>query len=226
MKITCKNLAIGYDNKVLHKDINFTIPQGAYVGVVGENGIGKSTLIKTLLGLLPPISGEIFIGDKTDKFLIGYLPQQTQIQRNFPASVFEVTISGCLNKVGFRPFYNKSEKSLAMNNLKKLGISALAQKSYSELSGGQQQRTLLARALCATKDILLLDEPTTGLDIYAQEEFYSIVKNLNAEGVTIIMITHNIKDVIYDIDYVLSLKESGVECISSTEYSQTEAILK
>ena len=222
MEVICKNLSIGYDNKPLHREINFMIPKGSYTCVVGDNGIGKSTLIKTLLGLLPPITGEIIIGNSNEKFPVGYLPQQTQVQRNFPASVFEVALSGCLKKAGLRPFYNKAEKQLARENLKRLGISNLQKKSYSELSGGQQQRVLLARALCATKEILLLDEPTSGLDISATTEFYNIVKELNSEGVTIIMITHSLHEVIDDADYVLCLDKCGVECMTKKNYQKGE----
>lgn len=220
MEIICRNLSIGYDNVALHKNINLTIPKGSYTCVIGENGIGKSTLIKTILGLLRPIAGEISIGDKLEKSSIGYLPQQTQVQRNFPASVFEVVLSGCLNKTKLRPFYNKSEKNLAKTNLERLGILELEKKSYSELSGGQQQRVLLARALCATKEIILLDEPTAGLDIASTNEFYNIVRELNESGITIIMITHNLPEVINDANYILCLNECCVECMTKKAYEK------
>ncbi len=187
MQVICKNLSVGYNNTPLHSNINFTIPEGAYVCVVGENGAGKSALIKTILGLLPPLEGSISIGNKKGAITVGYLPQQTNVQRDFPASVYEVVLSGCLNRVGLRPFYNKAEKTLAKEILEKLNISHLRKKSYSELSGGQQQRVLLARALCATNKILLLDEPTAGLDIDSTTEFYRLIKTLNDEGITIIM---------------------------------------
>ena len=224
MEIVCNDLSIGYTNKAIHTNINLTIPGGSYTCIIGENGIGKSTLIKTLLGLIPPISGSILIGEGNKKFPIGYLPQQTQVQRNFPASVFEVTISGCLKKTGLRPFYNKEERSLARENLVRLGIFELAKKSYSELSGGQQQRVLLARALCATKEILLLDEPTAGLDTASQSEFYRIVKELNKDGVTIIMITHNLPEVIEDTDYIVKIHQDKVECLTKEDYEKGEMI--
>ncbi len=220
MEIICKNLSVGYNNTPLHSNINFTIPSGAYVCVVGDNGAGKSTLIKTILGLLPPIEGEITMGEGLKAVDVGYLPQQTQVQRDFPASVYEVVISGCLNRTGFRPFYNKAEKKLANDMLKKLNIYDLKKRSYSELSGGQQQRVLLARALCATNKVLLLDEPTAGLDVATTAEFYKLINVLNKEGITVIMITHNLKDVIADAKYVLCLNNCGVNCMTVKAYEE------
>ncbi len=214
MEIICKNLSVGYNNNPIHSNINFTIKSGAYVCVVGENGAGKSTLMKTILGLLPPIDGDITMGKGLSSVDIGYLPQQTQVQKDFPASVLEVVISGCLNKMGFRPFYNKKEKKLANDMLEKLNILDLKKRSYSELSGGQQQRVLLARALCATNKVLLLDEPTAGLDVATTAEFYKMIKDLNNEGITIIMITHSLNDVIQDADSVLCLNNCGVNCMT------------
>ncbi len=220
MQIICKDLSVGYDNVPIQKNINFHINAGAYVCVVGENGVGKSTLIKTILGLLPPIEGSIEIGNGIKGYSVGYLPQQTNVQRDFPASVYEVVLSGCLNKVGMRPFYNKAEKNLAKKMLEKLNILELQKKSYSELSGGQQQRVLLARALCATDKILLLDEPTAGLDIGSTKEFYKLIKSLNKEGITIIMITHNLNEAISDADTVLCLNNCGVNCITANAYKE------
>ncbi len=220
MEIICKNLAIGYNNVPLQKDINLTIQKGSYVCVVGENGVGKSTLIKTFLNLLPPIAGSVTMGDNLSALDVGYLPQQTQVQKDFPASVFEVVLSGCLNKIGLRPFYNKQEKQLARQMLEKLNILHLQKRSYSELSGGQQQRVLLARALCATNKILLLDEPSAGLDVTATSELYKIIKLLNDEGITIIMITHNIDEAINDANYVIYLNNSGVKCVTAEAYQK------
>ncbi len=220
MEISCHNLSIGYGNMPLHEDISFHIPAGSYVCVVGENGAGKTTLIKTLLGLIPPIKGSITIGDGEKTYNIGYLPQQTQVQKDFPASVMEVVLSGCLNKMGMRPFYSKSEKVLAKKMLGKLGVAHIEKKSYSQLSGGQQQRVLLARALCATNDILLLDEPTAALDIGATAEFYEILRKLNAEGTTIIMITHNLPEAIDDADYILCINNCAVQCMTKSAYEE------
>ncbi len=222
MQIICQDLSIGYSNITLQEHINFSIPQGAYTCVIGENGVGKSTLIKTLLGLVPPLAGTITIGDHSKGTDIGYLPQQTQVQKDFPASVFEVTLSGCLNKIGFRPFYSKSEKQLAKDMLEKLGMLSYAKKSYSELSGGQQQRVLLARALCATNKILLLDEPTAGLDMATTTDFYQLTRELNQEGITIIMITHNLKDAIDDANYILCVENNDIHYLTKDEYQERE----
>ena len=193
MQLSCKNLAIGYDKNPIVRDISFEIASGDYIAIVGENGAGKSTLMKTLLGLLPPVAGEIVFGEGLKKNEIGYLPQQTVVQKDFPASVWEVVLSGCLSKTGLRPFYNKAEKQLALYNIEKMGLTALKARSYRELSGGQQQRVLLARALCATSKILLLDEPVSGLDPIVTEEMYALIERLNKDGTTIIMISHDIR---------------------------------
>ena len=220
MEIICENLAMGYNKTPLLKNINLTIAAGQYVCVVGENGAGKSTFMKTILGLLQPIEGRISMGGELSKVDIGYLPQQIQMQKDFPASVYEVVISGCLNKVGLRPFYNRAEHRLAKEMLDKLNIGHLKKKSYSELSGGQQQRVLLARALCATNKVLLLDEPTTGLDIATTHEFYKLIKGLNEEGITIIMITHNLNEVINDADCVLCINQCGANCMTAEAYEE------
>ncbi len=220
MEIICKNLSIGYNGVALHSDINFTIPCGSYVCIVGENGVGKSTLVKTILGLLAPVQGGIHMGEGICARDVGYLPQQTQAQRDFPASVYEVVLSGCLNKVGLRPFYNKSEKQLAKDMLKKLNILELHNTSYSELSGGQQQRVLLARALCATNKVLLLDEPTAGLDSNTTQDFYKLIKSLNNEGITIIMITHTLHDALADADHIICVDRCKVCCVPVGVYRE------
>lgn len=218
MQIVCENLAIGYDHAPLHKNINFSIKKGAYICVIGDNGVGKSTLIKTLLGLMPPLEGHISMQEGLRSIDIGYLPQQTQVQKDFPASVFEVVLSGCLNKVGLRPFYNKVEKNLAKQMLTRLGVLDLSKKSYSELSGGQQQRVLLARALCAAKKILLLDEPTAGLDNTTSAEFYNLIRQLHTEGTTIIMITHTVREPLRDADYFLLLDKKTIQFVTKKVY--------
>jgi zinc transport system ATP-binding protein len=161
-QLTCKNLTLGYDNRAIQEDLNFSIDAGDYLCIVGENGSGKSTLMKTLLHLQPPISGTIGLGDGLKKNEIGYLPQQTLVQRDFPASVREIVLSGCQSRCGLRPFYNKEEKRVAQKAMEKMMIQDLADHCYRELSGGQQQRVLLARALCAAQKILLLDELRSG----------------------------------------------------------------
>ena len=194
--ITCKDLELGYDGNVVTRDINFTVNKGDYLCIVGENGAGKSTLMKTLLHLLNKIGGSIEYGEGLKPYEIGYLPQQTVVQRDFPASVEEIVISGNLSKLGIRPFYNKEEKEAAKANMLKMQIWDLRKKCYRNLSGGQQQRVLLARALCATSKLLLLDEPVAGLDPKVTSDFYALVKELNNSGVTIIMVSHDITSAI------------------------------
>ena len=191
-QLTCQNLTIGYEGEMVVSGLSFTVDAGDYFCIVGENGSGKSTLMKTMLKLKTPMSGQIMTGDGIAPDEIGYMPQQTVVQRDFPASVREVVRSGCLNRCGLRPFYNKTEKRIAEENMEKLGIAAIAKHCYRELSSGQQQRTLLARALCAARKILLLDEPASGLDPKASGEMYDLIAQLNAGGTTIIMISHDI----------------------------------
>ncbi len=209
-QFVCENLAIGYDGNVVQSNINLEIDKADYLCIVGRNGAGKSTLIKTILGLIPPISGKMVLGDNLKSVDIGYLPQQTQIQKDFPASVWEVVLSGCINKHGMRCFYNREEKEKAIQLLEKIGILELKNKSYSKLSGGQQQRVLLVRALCATNKVLLLDEPMAGLDTESVKELYETVKKLNNEGTTIIMITHEIENALPYANFVLNMDENAV----------------
>lgn len=191
--LTVKDLSVGYDGEAVSSDINFVVNKGDYLCIVGDNGSGKTTLMKTLLGLNKPLKGEILTGDGLGKKEIGYLPQQTLVQKDFPASVKEIVLSGCQGRMGFRPFYNNEEKMLAAQNMERMGITQLADRCYRELSGGQQQRVLLARALCATQKILLLDEPVAGLDPNVTLEMYQLIEQLNKEGITIIMISHDIE---------------------------------
>lgn len=197
-QLKCDSVKLGYDGIAVAENINFVVNKGDYVCVLGENGAGKSTLMKTILGLIPAISGTLeFCGD-ISKNQIGYLPQQTLVQRDFPASVIEVVQSGCLNRCRFRPYYSREEKAIANNAMRQLGISNLSKRCYRELSGGQQQRVLLARALCATRKLLILDEPVTGLDPKAAQEMYDIIAKLNQnENTTIIMISHDLNAVQY-----------------------------
>ena len=209
MIFECKDVTLGYENKVVAKNLNFKIDQGDYLCVVGENGTGKSTLIKTLLGLIKPLNGEVIanVQGKNHKG-VGYLPQQTQAQKDFPASVWEVVLSGVLNNDHRCPFYNKKDKAEAEKNMEKLNILDLKNRCYRELSGGQQQRVLLARALCATDSVLILDEPVTGLDPAASMELYETIKDLNKkENVTIIMVSHDIKNALNYATHILHLEQ-------------------
>ena len=206
--IELKNLNIGYGHTVVCKDINLTIEQGQYICVVGENGSGKSTLLKTILGLNKAVSGKLVYSDENSHKGIGYLPQQTEIQRDFPATVMEVIMSGFLGKMGIRPFYNKAEKEKAAVIAKNLEIEGLLTKSFKELSGGQQQRVLLARALCATDNILVMDEPVNAMDNRSIKKFYQLIKKLNTEnGLTIIMVSHNLESVIDSATHIVYLKD-------------------
>ncbi len=191
--IKCSELMMGYVSPILNQALNFSVEEGDYLVIVGENGAGKSTLMKTMLHLIPALSGEITYGDGFSEKEIGYLPQQTVVQRDFPASVKEVVLSGCQGLIGRRPFYSVKEKKIAHDNLVRMGMEEYTDKSYRSLSGGQQQRVLLARALCATQKLLVLDEPVAGLDPGAMLELYEIINKLNKEGVAIIMISHDIQ---------------------------------
>lgn len=206
--IELKKVNIGYGHISVCKDINFVVEEGQYICVIGENGSGKSTLLKTILGLNKPISGKLIFNDDSGYKGIGYLPQQAEIKRDFPATVMEVIMSGFLGKMGFRPFYNKQEKDKANQIAKNLEIQELLNKSFKELSGGQQQRVLLARALCATDNILVMDEPVNALDNKSIKKFYQLIKKLNREnGLTIIMVSHNLENVIDSSTHIIYLKD-------------------
>jgi len=220
--IACSNASFAYDGKVVLDNLNFQVNQGDYLCIVGENGSGKTTLMNGILGLMRPKSGEIIFGDGLKSTQIGYLPQQNSAHKNFPASVYEVVISGRLNSRGLLPFYSKEDKLAAHNIMDKLGILPIRKKSFTELSGGQQQRTLLGRAMCATKKALLLDEPATGLDPLVTRELYSTVQTLSAEmGITIIMISHDVRAAVEYASHILHVKSKQVFFGTTEEYKQT-----
>ena len=205
-QIVCENLSLGYEGKIVTGGVNFEVNKGDYLCIVGENGTGKSTLMKALLRLKMPESGTITLGEGLTQKEIGYLPQQTPMQRDFPASVREIVMTGFLGNMGFRPFYSREEKAKAAKIMKKLGISELSGACYRDLSGGQQQRVLLARALCATEKMLLLDEPVAGLDPKVTAELYTLIRRLNREEkITIIMISHDMEMALEDASHVLHL---------------------
>lgn len=219
--LTASDVSLGYDNHVIVKNLNFAVNAGDYLCIVGENGSGKSTLMKTILGLKAPMSGQISFGDGLKAGDIGYLPQQTSIQKDFPASVEEIVLSGCQGRCGLRPFYNRQEKELAEKNLERMGIAELKKRPYRELSGGQQQRVLLARALCATQKLLLLDEPVAGLDPNVTDQMYSLIRKLNNEGITIIMISHDIYAAIGYASHILHIG-NGLFFGSREKYLESE----
>lgn len=220
--ITCEHVDFGYENVDAVVDVTMEIEPGDYLCIVGENGSGKSTLMKGILGLLKPTGGVLCVNEELKRTGIGYLPQQTAAQRDFPATVYEVVQSGCLSRRGNRPFYTKAEKKLTMESMEKLGIEALKKHCYRELSGGQQQRVLIARALCATSRLLILDEPITGLDPSAVQEFYGIIRRLNREeGVSILMVSHDIRNMVTQANKILHLGRRVLFYGTSKDYQES-----
>ena len=201
--LTVKNLSVGYESRAVAENINFSVNEGDYLCIVGENGSGKTTLMKTLLNLMSPIGGSIERGEGLKQNEIGYLPQQTDVQKDFPASVKEIVLSGCQARGGFHPFYSKEDKERAKMNMERMGITDYSKRCYRELSGGQQQRVLLARALCASEKILLLDEPVAGLDPRVTQDLYQLIQKLNEEGLTIIMVSHDISAAVKYASHIL-----------------------
>ena len=202
------DLSLGYDGKAIVEHLNFKVNAGSYLCIVGENGSGKTTLMKTLLHLQKPLSGTINYGDGLKPDEIGYLPQQTEVQRDFPASVYEIVISGCQSRLGRRAFYGKEEKALAADAMRRMAIEDLKDRCYRDLSGGQQQCVLLARALCAARKIILLDEPVSGLDPKVTAELYKLIEDLNREGVTIMMVSHDISTALRNATHILHIGSS------------------
>lgn len=219
--VTLKNVSIAFEGVKAVDNASLSIEKGDYLVVVGENGSGKSTLIRAILGLVRPQSGSVRYGDGLRRSQIGYLPQQTAAQRDFPASVEEVVRSGCINRMGRRPFFSAAQKAMAEEKMALLDITRLRRQSYRTLSGGQQQRVLLARALCATDSILLLDEPVTGLDPEATSELYGIIRTLNREhGVTIVMVSHDIHGAMRDASRVLVMNRGVDFCGDAAAYAR------
>lgn len=204
-QIQVEHVTLGYEGKPVVEDLCFSVDRGDYLCIIGDNGSGKTTLMKALLGLQSPMSGHIRFDGDFSRGEMGYLPQQTNFQKDFPATVDEIVCSGCQNRMGLRPFYSKADRHLAQANMERMGIADLRKESFANLSGGQRQRVLLARALCATKKALLLDEPVSGLDPNAAGEMYEIVKALNEEGVTILMISHDVSEALDHATHVLSI---------------------
>ncbi len=202
--LTCSNLTLGYDGHPVLSGVSFTVESGDYLCIVGENGSGKTTLMKTILGLQKPLGGSIVFGDDLRQNEIGYLPQQTAVQKDFPATVQEIVLSGCQARADKRPFYSKEEKALARNNMDRMELLPLAKRCYRELSGGQQQRVLLARALCATRKLVVLDEPVAGLDPHVTAEMYALIRSLNRkDGITVIMISHDLTVAVQEASHIL-----------------------
>lgn len=222
---TCQNVTVGYEGKAVAKDLNFTINSGDYLCIVGENGTGKSTLLKTLCKLKSPMGGNILTGENLRGSDLGYLPQQTELQKDFPATVKEIVQSGCLNRMGLRPIYNAVEKKKAKDAMEKLGIDVFSKKCYRELSGGQQQRVLLARAICAAQKILFLDEPVTGLDPKVTEELYNLIENLNSNGLTVVMVSHDIEAAVKYATHILHISHNQYFYGTTQQYLNSKAYM-
>lgn len=218
-----QNVSVGYDGKAVTEGLNFSLADGAYLSIVGENGAGKSTTMKTLLGLIKPIDGKIIFADGLRSNEIGYLPQQTQVQRDFPATVSEVVLSGCLNQLGFKPFYSKEQKQTAKKWMDRLEITDISKRSYKQLSGGQQQRVLLARALCATKKLIVLDEPVSGLDPVVTENMYELIRQINREDkITVIMVSHDLAAALRYSSHILQLSDKMLFFGTTEQYKDSD----
>ncbi len=219
--ITCENLTLAYDTGVVASGVSFTLDAGSYLCIVGENGSGKSTLLKSMIGLHPVDGGTLTIDPEIRKSGIGYLPQHTPAQRDFPASVREIVRSGCLRKSGMRPFWRASDKKLADEAMARMGIDHLAGRCYRELSGGQQQRVLLARAFCAAGKLILLDEPIAGLDPMAMTEMYGMIADLNREGVAVVMVSHDVAAAVNYATHILHMSKTTAFFGTTEDYLAT-----
>lgn len=221
--LSCNNMTIGYEDQIVLSNLTFDVKEADYISILGENGSGKSTLIKTILGLTPPLSGKFQYKKGFSHKNIGYLPQQSSAQRDFPASVLEIVLSGFLGKKGWHPFYTKKEKELAISYLREINIEDLKNKTYRNLSGGQQQRVLLARALCAADELLVLDEPVTGLDPVAQSELYQMIEHLNKHHkMTVLMISHDIPGATKYSNKIIHLEENSYFFGTVEEYKASD----
>jgi len=219
--ITCRELTLSYEGQTVVSELSFSVNRGDYLCIVGENGSGKSTLIKALVSLKRADKGTICFGDGLKKTEIGYLPQQTDMQKDFPASVREVVLSGCLNKKGLCPFYSRKDKERARSRMAKLGLDGLTDQPYRNLSGGQQQRVLLARALCAAEQLIVLDEPVSGLDPLASGELYQIISEINRMGITVIMVSHDIQKAVRCATHILHLQNMPLFFGTAADYRRS-----
>ena len=219
----CRDVSLGYDGQTVCEHVSFAVETGDCLCIVGDNGSGKSTLMRALLNLKSPTAGEILFGDGISQRDIGYLPQQNESQKDFPASVFEVVLSGCIKQLDFRIFAGKRSKTAAKHALREMGLLEMKRRPFRTLSGGQQQRVLLARALCAAQKILVLDEPTVGLDPQATEKMYDTIRHLNrAHGITVIMVTHDLSAVVHLATRVLHMSHLPTFYHSVEEYCASD----
>lgn len=222
-QLTCEKVTIAYEKDIIVRDVSFQVRTGDYISIIGENGTGKSSMLKAILGLISPKSGSIQFGDGLKRNNIGYLSQQNPLQKDFPASVYEVVLSGCLNQKGALPFFSRQDKERAKTNLEKLGMSGMKNQSFADLSGGQKQRVLLARALCATDKIIFLDEPITGLDPVAMKDMYDLIYRLNKEmKITIVMVSHDIDNALKYSNKILCLRKDDYFFGTTREFQLSE----
>ena len=222
-QIRCEDLTLGYEGRNVIEHLNFEVNAGDYLCIVGENGAGKSTLMKALLGLKQPSAGRVIFGDGLTKNGVGYLPQQTQVQKDFPATVEEIVRTGVLGRGSrFLPFYTAKERAYADAQMERMGITGFRRRCYRELSGGQQQRVLLARALCAAEKMILLDEPVAGLDPKVTQEMYDLIASLNGEGVTVIMVSHDIAAAVHYASHILHVSPLHLFFGTKEAYLNTE----
>ena len=221
--LTCKNASFGYDGEVVLSGIDFTLCGGEYMCILGENGAGKSTLVKGILGLISPVTGEIEFGEGLRACEVGYLPQQTQVQKSFPASVLEVVLSGRINSMGMRPFYNRKDREDAVKKLELMGMKGMERRSFQELSGGQKQRVLLARAMCAAGRLILLDEPVSGLDPAATTDLYELIADLNKNmGMTVIRVSHDTQAAVKYASHIMQLSHTQLFYGTVDDYKNSE----
>ena len=224
--ISCENLSIGYNRSQIVEGLSFSVNEGDFLCIVGENGSGKSTLLKAILGLNRPISGKIIFGDGLDEKKIGYLPQQTAVQRDFPASAYEIVLSGTLSRGAWSPFYTAKQKKLALDSMARLGVSHLKDRCFRELSGGQRQRILLSRAICATEKLIVLDEPVAALDVDATKEMYAAIESLNKDGIAVIMVSHDTEEALRRATHVLHVSHRPKFFGTASEYAETDLYRK
>lgn len=221
-QLICDRLTLGYEGRIVSTGVSFEVDAGDYVCILGENGSGKSTLIKAILNLKVPMAGKVILGEGLSRAGIGYLPQQTAAQRDFPASVWEIVISGSLNRIGRRPFFSHAQRKQAQENMRRLQVDSLARRCFAELSGGQQHRVLLARALGATDRMLVLDEPASGLDPQITDEMYTLIKDLNRSGLSIIMVSHDTQAALRDASHILHLGNTSLFWGTARDYERSD----
>jgi zinc/manganese transport system ATP-binding protein/zinc transport system ATP-binding protein len=228
MAVEFESVSSGYEGKPVFERLNLQIRQGQFAGIVGPTGCGKTTLLKTILGAIDPFSGNVQImGDLIGKIpagTIGYVPQLETVDWNFPVTVEEVVIMGLYNRMGYLPWPSKEEKGRVYVLMKKLGIDDCAHHHIRDISGGQQQRTFLARALVGNPRLLVLDEPTAGIDIKTQHDVLHLLGELNREGMTIVLTTHDLNSVAAHLPFVICFNKGIVASGSPHEIFNSDVL--